>query len=152
MRVEPAEVLQMSFVSILVADDFQAWRDFVVSNLQKVPGMRVSGVAYDGLDAVQKAKELQPDLVLLDLAMPKLNGLEAARQIAKVAPGTKILFVSSTPDADVVRASFVAGGSGYILKSDAEQDLLAGIEAVLLGKRFVSARLARFDRPADSQN
>jgi two-component system, NarL family, nitrate/nitrite response regulator NarL len=143
MRVEQAEVLQMSLVSILIVDDFEPWRHFVVSSLQKVAGVRVVGVACDGMDAVQKARELQPDLILLDLCLPRLSGLEVAQRIAEIAPGCKILFVSDTSDADVVRGSFHAGGSGYVLKSDAARDLVTGIDAVLLGTRFVSRGLAR---------
>ncbi len=152
MRVEQAEVLQMSLVSILIVDDFEPWRHFVVNSLQKVAGVRVVGVAFDGMDAVHKAKELQPDLILLDLCLPGLSGLEVAEQIAEIAPGCKILFVSDTADADVVQGSFRAGGSGYVLKSDAARDLVAGIDAVLLGKRFVSRGLARYANPASSEN
>lgn len=152
MGVEQAEVLQMSLISILIVDDFEPWRHFVVNSLQKVAGVRVVGVAFDGMDALQKAKELQPDLILLDLCLPKLSGLEVAELIAEIVPGCKILFVSDTADADVVQGSFRAGGCGYVLKSDAARDLVAGIDAVLLGQKFVSRGVARSANPADSED
>jgi len=152
MRVEQAEVLQMSLVNILIVDDYEPWRHFVVNKLQTLAGVRVAGVAFDGMDALQKAKELQPDLILLDLCLPRLNGLEVAELIAEIVPGCKILFVSDTADAEVVQDTFRAGGCGYVLKSDAGRDLVAGIDAVLLGEKFVSRGIARCANPADSEN
>ncbi len=150
MRVVQAEVLQMSLVQILVVDDFEPWRQFLANRLQKVPGFRIIGMASDGSDAVQKATELQPDLILLDLCLPKLSGIEAARRIRIASPGSRILFVSDTRDPDVVPAALSAGGRGYLLKSDAESGLLEGIETVLLGKQFVSPSLTQVDESADS--
>jgi DNA-binding NarL/FixJ family response regulator len=140
----------MSLVRILIVDDFEPWRQFVASSLQKVPGMRVIGIASDGLEAVQKAEELQPDLILLDLGLPKMSGIEAARRIRIVAPRSQMLFLSDTRDSDVVRATFEAGGCGYVLKSGAASGLLEGIEAVLLGKHFVTRTLAPLDEPTGS--
>jgi DNA-binding NarL/FixJ family response regulator len=135
----------MSLVRILIVDDFEPWRHFVTAILQKLPGIRVIGIASDGSEAVQKAEELQPDLILVDLCLPKLSGIEAARRIRIVAPRSQMLFLSDTRDPDVVRATFDAGGCGYVLKSDAASGLLEGIEAVLLGKHFVSRSLAQLD-------
>jgi DNA-binding NarL/FixJ family response regulator len=129
-------------VSILVADDFQPFRQFVFSTLQERPDCQVICEVADGLEAVQKARELKPDLILLDMGLPHLNGIEAAKQICQVVPGTKILFLSQNNDADVVRAALRSGGRGYVLKADAGSELWPAIEAVLQGKQFVSSGLA----------
>src|SRR5277367_142463 len=141
-NVETTRERQMSLVRVLIADDFDLWRGFVVSRLQERPDLQVVGIASDGLQAVQKAEELQPDLILLDMMLPKLNGIEAAQQIRRVAPLSKILFVSSECDLDSVRTAFQAGGSGYVSKMEAAEGLLAGVECVLRGERFVSPGLA----------
>jgi DNA-binding NarL/FixJ family response regulator len=145
MNIEETAELLQSLVRVLVVDDLKLWQTFVHMRLDKEPNLHVIGVAVDGLDAVRKAEELQPDLILLDISLPKLNGLEAARQIGKVAPKSKILFLSGESDLDVVRGALGAGALGYVLKSDAALDLLAGIESVLLGRRFVSRSLRDFD-------
>ena len=103
--------------------------------------MRVIGVASDGLEAVLKTEALQPDLILLDIGLPKLNGIETARRIRSIAPESKILFLSQESDLDVVRAALSAGGHGYVVKSDAEDELIAAIEAVTEGRRYVSSEL-----------
>ena len=126
---------------ILVVDDFADWRRYVLEKLGENQRLQVVGVACDGLEGVQRVKELQPDLILLDIGMPKLNGIAAARQIRKVALKCKILFVTQELDADVAREALSAGGHGYVVKSDAEGELFAAVEAVLLGKTFVSPRL-----------
>ena len=95
----------------------------------------------DGLAAVLKAEELQPDVILLDVGLPKLNGIEAARRIRRVAPKSKILFLSQEIDVEVARIA-LSDGHGYMVKSDAENELFAAIEAVVQGKKFVSRRLA----------
>ena len=130
--------LQTSTVRVLVVDDFELWRTIVQNLLDGEPNLRVIGVAEDGLEAVQKAKELQPDLILLDIGLPKLNGIEAARRIRKAAPQSKILFLSANAHPEIVSAAFNAGALGYIHKSAAAQSLLPAMEAVLLGKRFVA--------------
>jgi len=103
------------------------------------------GNVSDGLAAVQKAEELQPDLILLDIGLPNLNGIEAARRIRKVSPESKILFVSQESSADVVREALGTGASGYIVKADAGRELLEGVRAVLRGDRFVGNRFAGYD-------
>jgi len=133
--------LLRSLVRVLVVDDFELWHTFVHMRLEDEPNLHVIGVSTDGLDAVRKAQELRPDLILLDISLPKLNGLEAARQIRKVAPKSAILFLSGESAPDVVQGALSAGGLGYVLKLDAAQDLLTGIESVLLGRRFVSRSL-----------
>ena len=103
---------------------------------------RVVGQASDGLEAVHMAEQLQPDLILLDISLPKLNGLDAARQIQTVGPTAKILCVSENRSPDIVEAALANGAGGYIVKSDAGTNLVPAIRAVLEGKRFVSASLA----------
>lgn len=126
-------------------DDFEPWRRFVASLLQEKPDWQVICEASDGLEAVQRAEEFQPDLILLDLGLPKLNGIEAARSIRKVAPDSKILFLSENRDSEIAAAALVAGGHGYVVKSDGANELLLAIAAVLHGKRFVSSRFSDFD-------
>jgi DNA-binding NarL/FixJ family response regulator len=138
------ELLQ-SLVRVLVVDDVELWQTFVHMHLDKEPNLHVIGVATDGLDAVRKAEKLRPNLILLDISLPGLNGLEVARQIRKVAATSTILFLSGESDPDVVRHAFSAGGLGYVLKSDAARDLIAGIESVLFGRRFVSSSLRDLD-------
>jgi DNA-binding NarL/FixJ family response regulator len=151
MNVETVQELEVSLVRVLVVDDFDLWRGFVVSRLKERPDLQVVGVASDGLQAVQKAEELQPDLILLDVMLPKLNGIEAAQEIRRVAPLSKIIFVSSECDIDSVRTAFQAGGSGYVSKMEAAEGLLAGVEAVLRGERFVSPGLADSGNVTDVQ-
>jgi DNA-binding NarL/FixJ family response regulator len=131
----------VSTIRVLVVDDFEAWRRFVCSTLRKNPELQVVGEASDGLEAVHKAKELQPDLIVLDLGLPTLNGIEAARQILKLTPGSKILFLTQESSADVVQAALSSGAQGYILKARAVIDLLPAVEAVLEGRQFVSSGL-----------
>ena len=130
---------------VLVVDDFARWRDFVLEKLRENHNLRVIGVASDGLEAVQKAEELQPDLIVLDIGLPSLNGIEVARQIRKLSPNSKILFVSQESSADVVQGALGTGAQGYVLKSDAGRELLEGVNAVLRGEQFVSNRFSGHD-------
>jgi DNA-binding NarL/FixJ family response regulator len=129
-----------SSVRVLVVDDFKPFQRFVRSMLQKRPELQVICEVADGLEAVQKAEELQPDLILLDIGLPTLNGIEAARRIRKLAPESKILFVSQESSADVVQEALSLGAAGYVLK--AQDGLLAAVDAVLQGKQYVSSGLA----------
>jgi DNA-binding NarL/FixJ family response regulator len=130
--------MSSSTVRVLVVDDYEPFRQFVTSTLEKRPGFLIVGEASDGLEAVAKAEELKPDLVLLDIGLPMLNGLEAARRIRKVAPESKIIFVSQESSADLVQEALSLGARGYVVKTSAPRDLLAALEAVLQGKNFVS--------------
>jgi DNA-binding NarL/FixJ family response regulator len=106
--------------------------------LQTRQELYVIAEAADGLEAVQKAKELQPDLILLDIELPNLNGLEAANRIRQFAPDAKIVFLTQNNDRDVVRAALSAGGQGYVLKTDAGSELFTAMAGVLGGDDFVS--------------
>lgn len=139
----------MSLVRILVVDDFEPWKSFVITRLKERPDLQIVGFASDGLQGVQKAEELQPDLILLDIMLPKLNGIEAARQIRAVSPKSRVLFVSGESDWESVRAALYAGGSGFVSKMEAGAALLAGIEAVLRGERFLSPVLVDFNDGID---
>jgi len=127
---------------ILVVEDFEPIRLLVCSVLEERPDFQVIAQVADGLDAVQKSQELQPDLILLDIVLPKLNGIAAAEQIRKVAPTSRILFMSQYTDSDTVQVAFNAGARGYVAKSDAGIELFEALETVIQGGLFVSSRLA----------
>lgn len=134
-----------SIVQILVVDDFLPWRRFVASMLQVQPRLQIAGEASDGLEAVQKAQQLQPDLILLDIGLPTLNGIQAARRIRELSPKSKILFLSEHRSWDIVKEALRTGAVGYVVKSDAGRELLSAVEAVLQGKLFIGASLAEND-------
>jgi DNA-binding NarL/FixJ family response regulator len=127
---------------IMLVDDFEPWRRFICSMVGKQSNLQIICEASDGLVAVHKASELKPDLILLDIGLPKLNGIDAARQIRKIAPKSKILFLSQESSADAVREA-LGIGAGFIVKADAYTELLSGTEAVILGKQFLSSSLER---------
>ena len=131
----------MHMTRILVVDDYEPFRRFVCSTLKQNVALQIIGEALDGLEAVRKAEELQPDLILLDIGLPTLDGIESARRIRQRSPGSKILFLSQESSADIVQEAFSLGALGYIVKMDAGSELLAGVDAVRRGRRFVSAKL-----------
>ena len=126
-------------VRILVVDDFAPWRQSVRSLLKSHVELQFVGEVADGLEAVQKAEELHPDLVLLDIGLPGLNGIEAAKQIHQLAPATPILFLTLNSDPSLVRAALDSSANGYVLKADAGSELWPAIEAVLHGRPYVSS-------------
>ncbi len=140
-------------IRILVADDFAPWPRFISSIIVKHTDWHIVGEAADGLEAVQKAGELKPDLILLDIGLPQLNGIEAARQIRTLVPESKILFLSGTHDPDIVGEALRTGAGGYVVKSDVSSELTEAIEAVLRGEQFVSSRAKGYipEYPDDSQ-
>lgn len=130
-----------SKVRVLIVEDFEPFLRFITAKLSSQSQLQIIAGVCDGEDAVQKARELQPDLILLDIGLPTLDGIEVARRIKKLSPRSKILFVSENRAADIAEEAQRAGGDGYVVKSDAATDLLPAIDAVLHAKRFVSASL-----------
>ena len=128
-------------IRILVVDDYAPWRHFISSILRQKRGCRVVCEVSDGLEAVQKARELQPDVILLDISLPKLDGIEAARQIHKLAPNSRVLFLSNEDSLELVEEALNSGASGYIVKADAGSELVKGVRAVFRGNRFLSNRV-----------
>jgi DNA-binding NarL/FixJ family response regulator len=129
-------------IRILIVDDCVVWRREVISLLESKPGFQIIGEASDGLEAVHKSAELQPDLILLDIGLPKFNGVEAARRILQNAPESKIVFLSGNSSPELVHELLNLGAKAYVLKVDAVSDLLPAIKGVFAGKRFVSRSFA----------
>jgi DNA-binding NarL/FixJ family response regulator len=127
---------QLGPVRILVVDDFEPWRRSIISIIEEDPELQVIHEASDGLEAVQMGQELQPDLVVLDVGLPKLCGLEAARRIRVVSPDSKILFLSVNPSQDVMREALRIG-AGFIAKADVLHDLLPAVRAAAAGQEFL---------------
>jgi DNA-binding NarL/FixJ family response regulator len=129
-------------VRVLVVDDYAPWHGFVSTTLRKELELQIVGNVSDGLEAVQQAQQLQPELILMDIGLPTLNGIEAARRITEVSPASKIIFVSENRSVDVAEEALSTGAGGYVVKSEAAGELLPAIKAILEGKRFISASLA----------
>ncbi|PYX44162.1 MAG: hypothetical protein DMG79_21075 [Acidobacteria bacterium] len=123
----------------LVVDDNELWRRSVCSMLEGLADVQVIAEASDGLEAVKIARELKPDVILLDIGLPSLNGMEASTRISKTASGTKILFLTGNHDTEVVRAALSNGAYGYVLKADAGIEPLPAIKALLRDEKFVSS-------------
>ena len=133
---------------ILVVEDHAPFRHLICEALQRRAEFRIIEAA-DGLEAVQMAEKLQPDLILLDLNLPKMHGFEVAEQLRRLAPHARVLFMSQESSPDIVRKALGLGAHGYVQKISAATDLLPGIDAVLAGQRFVSRSLV-FTEPADA--
>jgi len=129
-------------VRILVADDHEVVRRGVRGLVESRPDWIVCGEATNGREAVEQAGRLAPDVVILDIAMPELNGLEAARRIHKAAPRTEVLILTMHRSEELVRQVLAAGARGYLLKSDAGRDLLAAVDAVAGHRPFFTPRVA----------
>src|SRR5262249_6557408 len=134
-----------SIIRVLVVDDYEPWRRFVSSTLRNQLDLEVIGEVSDGLEAIQHVQQLQPDLILLDIGLPTLNGIEAAHRILVVSPNSKILFVSENRSSDIVERALSTGASGYVVKSDAGRELLPALKAVLESNRFISSGAAKHD-------
>jgi DNA-binding NarL/FixJ family response regulator len=131
----------LSPIRILVTDDFEGWRRQVRLLFQARPQWQIIAEVSDGSEAVQKAADLKPDLIVLDISLPKLSGIEAARQIRQFSPKSRIVFLSQNNDLDIVRAALSTGALGYVCKADSQRDLLPAIEAVLQGRQFLSSSI-----------
>ena len=132
----------MSSLRVLVVEDFVPFWQFIRSTLAERPDIQVIGEVADALEGVQKAELLKPDLVLLDIGLPTLNGIEAAVQIRKRAPESRIIFVSQESSWEMVQEALNLGAWGYVLKERTANDLLAAVKAVLEGRQFVSFGLS----------
>jgi DNA-binding NarL/FixJ family response regulator len=134
--------LEAPATRVFIVDDYEPIRRFVRATLGKSQDLQVIGEASDGLEAVHKAQELQPDLIVLDIGLPSLNGIEVARRIRKLCPGSRIILLSQEASADLAQEAFRLGAMGYVVKAHAGHELLASIEAVRQGKQFVSKGLS----------
>jgi len=126
-------------VRTLIVDDYEPWRRFLRWSFLTGENLQVIGEAADGLEAVQQGRKLQPDLILLDIGLPAMNGIEAARVLREVSPKSKVVFVSENRSLEILQEILGIGASGYVIKSDAGRELLPAIRAVLEGKQFVSS-------------
>jgi DNA-binding NarL/FixJ family response regulator len=131
----------ISGVRALVVEDFEPFRRFIRSMLGRNPELYVIAEVSDGIEAVRKAEELQPNLILLDIGLPRLTGIEAARRIRQLSPESKIIFLTQESSADIVQEAISSGAWGYVMKARAASDLLPAIQAVREGQRFVSEGL-----------
>jgi DNA-binding NarL/FixJ family response regulator len=134
--------IRMSSHKILVVEDHEAFCGLIISIVQKAD-LHVVGQASDGLEAIQKAEELRPDLILLDIGLPNLNGIEVARRLRKTSPHIKILFVSQESSFEIVQETLDLGALGYVHKSQVQTDLVLAIKSVLDGRQFVSSAAKR---------
>src|SRR5579864_3300012 len=141
-RSEFQEV-KMEPIRLLVADDHEIVRKGIRSLLEAQPGWLVTGEASDGREAVEKARDLKPDVTVLDISMPSLNGLEAARQMIKNDARAKILILTQHESDPLIREVLDAGARGYVLKSDASRDLITAVNAVRSNKTFFTAKVAQ---------
>jgi DNA-binding NarL/FixJ family response regulator len=135
--------LNAKVLRILIADDHEVARRGIRALLESHPGWEVCAEAKDGREAVEHATRLKPDLILLDIGMPNLNGLDAARQILALAPETNILIITMHDTEQVVREVLSAGARGFLLKSDAGRDLVAAVEALQHQRTFFTTKVAQ---------
>jgi len=135
----------LASVRILIADGSRAWRQAFCSILREYLESVVICESSDGLEAVRKSEELQPDLVLLDIGLPNLNWLEAARQIRKLAPGSRILFLSSYDWPELLHKAISIGALGLVSKSEAARDLLPAVSAVLRDEKYFGGGFSPLD-------
>lgn len=132
-------------IRILLVDDHEPFRRYISSMLQERAHLQVVGESDDGLQAVRKAEALQPDLILLDVGLPGINGIEAARQILKVARRARIIFLTQESSPEVVQEAFDLGAWAYIIKAQAGSELLPAVQAVSRGERFVSGNNSKVE-------
>jgi CheY-like chemotaxis protein len=130
-------------LTVLIADDRDSFRHAVSSILAELPELALLAEAADGAEAVKKAAELNPDLILLDVGLPIVNGVEAAARIRTVAPNAKVLFLTQHESSEFVTAAMSAGALGYVLKIDVGNELLQAAMAVVRGERYLSSGIRR---------
>lgn len=130
-------------LKVLVADDHEVVRKGLRTILEEQPGWEVSGEASDGREAVDKVRALKPDVSVVDVGMPGLNGLEATRQMLRNDPETKVLILTMHESDPLIREVLDAGARGYLLKSDAGKDLISAVEAIRRNKTYFTARVAQ---------
>ncbi len=133
----------MCAVNLLIADDHEVVRRGIRALIQEQAGWQIAAEAKDGRDVVTKAAECQPDVAILDITMPSLNGLDAAKQIAKLTPRTKILILTVHDSDQLIPKVLAAGARGYILKTDAGRDLIVAVKALLSNKTFFTPKVAQ---------
>ena len=131
----------MSSLRVLVVEDFAPFRKVICSTLGGQPSLQIIAEVSDGSEAVRQAVELKPDLILLDIGLPTVNGIAAARQIREVVPDSKVIIVSQESSPDVVQEALNLGARGYVVKTRAASDLMTAVKAVLEGRQFVSVGL-----------
>jgi DNA-binding NarL/FixJ family response regulator len=137
----------LATIRVLVVEDRRDWRKLVRLIFQIRPEWQVICEVSDGSEAVKKAEELKPDLVLLDIGLPKLDGIEAARRIRQLSPNSRIVFLSMEHSADIVQVALGTGALGYVCKADTQSDLLSAVETVLRGDPFVSRSVKGYKLP-----
>ena len=143
----------MKVSRILVVDDYKPWRDKICSLLKARPEFRVVAECWNGADAVERAGELRPNLITMDIGIPELNGIEAAVRAAEVSPSSKILFISENTEPEVVSAAIDAGASGYLHKMRVGTELLPAVTSIMRGGSFFSPpreRSTAYPEPTDS--
>ena len=129
-------------VRVLVVEDYEPFRRVICSMLDRMPGLQIVGDVSDEIEAVRKAEELQPELVLMDVGWPPLNGLMSVRRIRTLSPASKIIVAAIESSSEVVEAALSLGAAGYVVKTRIARDLPAAVDAVLGGRRFVSGGLS----------
>jgi len=131
----------MSEIRILAVDDYAPLQRFISEIFERELDLKIVAMASAGWQAVQIAEELQPEVILMDVSLPDISGIEATQRIREVSPQSRILFLSEHLGRDIIEAAFAAGGMGYVLKSDALNDLIPGVRAIVHGDRYLSRSL-----------
>jgi len=139
--ITQADKLLRQVGQILVVEDFPAYRSFITTMLKEKSDLPVVCEAVDGIEAVERARQQKPDLILMDIGLPRLNGIEAARRILKELPDSRIVFVTQETSAEIIHEALDLGARGYVIKARAAAELMAAIEAALQGGVFVSGGL-----------